>query len=125
MNNMESNFREVVKTYSNITEAYEVVKTVEIVKDADFDQRYRLEVIKYCKIYDYYDVFCWRYLSIHAQSSFLRTEGGKNKEFQLKPEDIRILVQVKIPDIIAPTDDIALTRAIHYLSTGDIQKQNS
>jgi hypothetical protein len=119
---MESIINEVVKKYSNITEAYEVIKTVEIVKDRDSTQRYRIEVIKYCKTYDYFDVFCWRYLSTSAQSSFPKTEGGKNKESQLKPEEIRILVQVKMPDIIAPTDDIALTRAIDYLSTGDIFK---
>jgi len=102
--------------YKNLTEIYEVVKTVEVVRDGK--TRYRLEVIKEYRgnTSVLYDVLCWRHEHFHIQPSYPRS-GGK---FEKEPEDARILVPGHMPALNNPTAEGALRQALNFLATGDL-----
>jgi hypothetical protein len=115
---MESNLKEIVEKYKNITEAYEIIKTVEIVKDR---QLYRIEVIKnQNKNDECFEVRCWQYLNINIQPSYPKeTKNGKDS-YESPRKDIMMQVSLKVPALCAKSAEMALRMAIHYLSTGDI-----
>ena len=85
---------EKYKEYPNITEAYEIVKTVEVVHNR---QIYRVEVLDcYTSLPIYYSINCWKY----------------NKE----PNEMDIFVQYKLPEINQQGPDLALHQALNFLS---------
>ena len=102
--------------YKNLTEIYEVVKTVEVVRDGK--TRYRLEVIKEYRgnTSVLYDVLCWRHEHFHIQPSYPKS-GGK---FEKEPEDARILVPGHMPELHNSTAEGALQQALKFLATGDV-----
>ena len=103
-------------TYANLTEIYEVVKTVEIVKDGK--TRYRLDVTKCYNdgLSPQYDVSCWRREDFNIQPSYSRS-GDK---FEKTPEDAELFVRGHMPALNATTAEQALQMAIRFLATGDL-----
>jgi hypothetical protein len=93
-----SSFKELVDQYSDITEAYEILKTVEVVKDGR--QRYRLDVIKSLKNEEYYDV-----------RLFIYEDWAEYK---------RLIVTHEKPWLKEPTPELALRCAINFILTGNI-----
>jgi len=104
------------KRFKNLTEIYEVVKTVEVVRDGK--TRYRLEVIKCYKgcTSVQYDVLCWLYEYIYVQPSYPRS-GDK---FEKGQKDEETLVMGHMPELHSPTAELALQQALRFLATGDV-----
>jgi hypothetical protein len=115
---MESNLKEIVEKYKNITGAHEIVKTVEVVKNR---QLYRIEVIKSQTNNDEsFEVRCWQYLNINVQPSYPKEIKYGKDLYESPRKDIMTQVSLNVPSLFARSSEMALRMAIHYLSTGDI-----
>jgi len=112
---------ESARKYKNITERYEVVRTVEIVRDGR--DRFRIDVIKKSKegnMPEHYDVECWYHSDVYVQPSYPRSEEAGVKKFDTRATDVRVLIRYDIPWLSENTPEGALRRAINYLATGEI-----
>jgi hypothetical protein len=105
MDNVLENYKE----YPDLTEAYEVVKTVDIVYRR---KMYRIEVVKcYSNSPVNYEVGYWKRESVVLQQAD-RT-GGK---FDHLPEDQRIFVRADLPDVHSDNSENALRQALGFLT---------
>lgn len=103
------NVLENYKKYPGLTEAYEVVKTAEVVHNR---QIYRIEVLKcYSNPPVFYQVACWKYESVVLQQSDMT--GGK---FDREPEGMTILVKRSLPWVHQYDAEIALHQALNFLT---------
>jgi len=105
-----NNTLENYKNYPELTEAYEVVKTVEVVHNRKI---YRIDVLKcYSNPSTPYTVNCWKYESVVMQPSGTNSEGQANK-----PQEMRVLVRSSLPAVNNTQDvESTLNRALRFLT---------
>lgn len=99
------------KKYSGITEIYQIVNTVELVKDRRI---LRVEILKdYTSSPIRYIARYWEMEHSHIQPSYPQ-ENGK---FTRKSEDVSILKVLDGVDVYENTAEFALHQALHFLTS--------
>jgi hypothetical protein len=105
------NALENYKKYPDLTEAYEVVKTVEVVHRRKI---YRIEVLKcFSNPPVHYETECWKREWVVLQQGDM-TEG----KFDNKPENMWVLVQSSLPEVHSDDPERALQQALNFLTGG-------
>ena len=105
MNDVLENYKE----YPSLTEAYEVVKAVEVVHNREI---YRIDILKcYSNPPVHYQAECWKYEHVVLQQSDMT--GGK---FDNKPEKMVVLVKSSLPSVYMDNPEIALHQALNFLT---------
>lgn len=105
MNNVLENY----KKYPGLTEAYEVVKTAEVVHNR---QIYRIEVLKcYTKPPIHYQTECWKYESVVLQQS-----DKTGDKYDREAERMWVLVKSSLPWVHQYDPETALHQALNFLS---------
>ena len=100
-----------------VTEAYEVVQTVDVHWEGKRPAN-RIEVLKcYVPSPGRYTVRYWDFEHVRLQPSYPRTNGPKGPEFERDPEDMLILVRNPWrPSVYEETAERALAHALSFLS---------
>ena len=104
-----NNVLEDYKKYAGLTEAYEVVKTVEVVHNRRI---YRIDVIKcYSTPPVHYEVRYWK-----REWVVLQQGDMTNGKFDNKPENMWVLVQSSLPWVHSDDPEGALHQALNFLT---------
>ena len=105
MNDVLQNY----KDYPGLTEAYEVVKTVEVVHNREI---YRIDVLKcYSNPPVHYQARCWKWEHVVLQQSDMA--DGK---FDNKPERKIVMTGSSLPSVTMDDPNRALHQALNFLT---------
>ena len=97
------------KKYPGLTEAYEVVKMVEVVHERRI---YTINVLKsYSNSSVHYQTECWQHESVVLQQSD-RSSG----KFDNEPANMLVLVRSSLPWVHADDPEIALHQSLNFLT---------
>jgi hypothetical protein len=105
MNSVLENY----KKYPGLTEAYEVVKTVEVVHKRKI---YRINVLKcYSNPPVHYQAECWKQEWVVLQQGDMT-----NGKFDNRPENMWVLVRSSLADVYSDKPEGALRQALNFLT---------